>query len=697
MLTISSFADYHQILQELSNSLTQLQSFCADLQLSKSQAVVNDLLQRVKEESFTVAIVGEFKRGKSTFINALLGEEILPADVMPCSATLNRIKYGHNPAVTLLFKDHRQQAIPIQELTQYVTKLTEDAEVMAASIEEAVVYYPSAYCKNNVELIDTPGLNDDYNMTAVTLSVLPRVDVAVMVILAQSPLSQYERDFLENKLLTNDLGRILFVVTGIDRVNRAEDVEKVLKSVTGRIEHYVIQRAKEQFGENSEEYNTYLRKIGKPRVFGLSAYQALVAKQNHNPELLQDSRFPPFEAALEQFLTQERGIILLQVLINRILATASEILKAIALQENALAMRQEQFLQAYQQAMTTIAVIQNKKTEEMQKIDGAANQARIQIQPILNQLDTELRQTVTMTIAEAPISPYELKDTKALNDKLGRQVSNTMRKTSEKIANRIQTEIEGQLSQELARIKDFVDSISHEMQRIETTFIPSDIAVQSVTPHPTTPAGEGISIALATFTGFGGIWSGYRVAGAKGAAVGALASVGTALGAGAIAGVIGLPLTLPLVIATGILSIFTGGWFANKLFGSKTPKTPQLEFSEPQVREFKTAYEANALSELSKQLANQNFAQKADEYITNSFTDLKQKVQQEIDISVDNLQTTLNQLKEKRERDEELTEKEYQELSSIREETQKMIESAQEYSKALMVYFKSSQLPAQSA
>jgi ribosome biogenesis GTPase A len=98
-----------------------------------------------------VAIVGEFKfkRGKSTFINALLGEKILPADVMPCSATLNRIKYGQTPAVTLLFKDHRQQAIPIQELTQYVTKLTEDAEVMAASIQEAVVYYPSAYCKNN--------------------------------------------------------------------------------------------------------------------------------------------------------------------------------------------------------------------------------------------------------------------------------------------------------------------------------------------------------------------------------------------------------------------------------------------------------------------------------------------------------------------------------------------------------------------
>lgn len=679
MLTISSFADYHKILQELSNSLIQLRDFCAELQLSKSQAVVNDLLQRVKEESFTVAIVGEFKRGKSTFINALLGEEILPADVMPCSATLNRIKYGQNPAVTLFFKDNRQQAIPIHELTQYVTKLTEHSEIMAASIQEAVVYYPSAYCKNNVELIDTPGLNDDYNMTSVTLSVLPRVDVAVMVILAQSPLSQYERDFLENKLLTNDLGRILFVVTGIDRVNRTEDIEKVLNSVTNRIEHYVIQRAKEQFGENSEEYTTYLRKIGKPKVFGLSAYQALVAKQTQNPQLLQESRFPPFELTLEKFLTQERGIILLQVLINRILATAPEIFKAISLQENALAMRQEQFLQAYEQAMVAISVIQSKKTDEIQKIDDAAKQTKVQIQPILNQLDIELKQAVTTAIAEEQIYPADLKDVKSLNDKLGRKVSNAMRKASEKIANRIQNEIEGKLSQELTRIKDFVDSISHEMQRIETTFIPNDIDVNFLAQHQKTQVGEGISIALSAFTGFGGIWSGYRIAGAKGAAVGALASAGTAVSAGVIAGVVGLPITLPLVIATGIISIFTGGWFANKIFGSKTPNL--LEIGENHVREFKSAYEVNALTELNKQLVSQNFEQKVNEYIASSFADLKQKVQQEIDISVENLQATLDQLKEKRERDEVLTEKEYQELLIIREETRKIVCSSQEYLK----------------
>ena len=75
----------------------------------------------------------------------------------------------------------------------------------------------SDYLKENgVTIIDTPGLNDDEAMTNVTLSVLPQIDAAIMVMMAGSPFSQYECDFLENKVITSDLGRVLFVVTGID-------------------------------------------------------------------------------------------------------------------------------------------------------------------------------------------------------------------------------------------------------------------------------------------------------------------------------------------------------------------------------------------------------------------------------------------------------------------------------------------------
>ncbi|NJO94311.1 MAG: hypothetical protein HC820_08155 [Hydrococcus sp. RM1_1_31] len=120
-------------------------------------------------------------------------------------------------------------------------------------------------------------------MDEVTLSVLPQVDAAIMVVMAQAPFSESERDFLETKLLTNDLGRIIFVVTGIDRFNNPADVEKGVNYIRDRISKHVLQRAKEQYGDNSPEYEVYLKKIGTPKVFGLSAYQALQAN-NGNAE-----------------------------------------------------------------------------------------------------------------------------------------------------------------------------------------------------------------------------------------------------------------------------------------------------------------------------------------------------------------------------------------------------------------------------
>jgi hypothetical protein len=89
----------------------------------------------------------------------------------------------------LEFRNGRREEVPFDKLADYVTQLTNESEAVAKTIKEAIVYYPSPYCQNNVDVYDTPGLNDSNAMTDVTLSVLPRTDAAIMVILAQSPFS----------------------------------------------------------------------------------------------------------------------------------------------------------------------------------------------------------------------------------------------------------------------------------------------------------------------------------------------------------------------------------------------------------------------------------------------------------------------------------------------------------------------------
>lgn len=128
-ISLDSVLEYNKVERTLVSDLEKLRSFSQKLKLTKSIVLINDVLQRIEQRSFSIAVVGEFKRGKSTFINALLGQEILPSDILPCSATLNRVTYGVKPEVKIIFKDGHEEQISIEELTDYVTKLTPESEI----------------------------------------------------------------------------------------------------------------------------------------------------------------------------------------------------------------------------------------------------------------------------------------------------------------------------------------------------------------------------------------------------------------------------------------------------------------------------------------------------------------------------------------------------------------------------------------
>ncbi len=666
--TPQTFTDYRKIRSTLESDLKRLREFSKKLHLEKSIILIDDVLDRVQANSFAVAVVGEFKRGKSTFINALLGQEILPADVLPCSATLNRVTYGVQPLVKIVFRDGREEEVAIDKLADYVTKLTPESEETAANVKEAVVYYPVHYCHNNVDIIDTPGLNDEANMTEVTISVLPQVDAAIMVVMAQSPFSQYEQEFLETKLLTHDLGRIIFVVTGIDRYNNPGDAEKGIKYIQDRIQKLSLDRAKEKYGEDSPDYEVYKKKIGKPKVFGLSAYQALEAKRTDNNALLTQSRFREFEEALEKFLTQERGATFLQVPVNRAIASASEILATLHLQENALAMKQEEFRSAYEKSVADIKGLRDRSAEEIKRIDEASENVKRHVQPLIEQLEDELKQAADQIIESTDIRPSELRNKKALTDRLGRLVSNSVEKSAQVQSEKIQGEIEQGLVKEVQRLDDFVNSVDSVLQRIEMHFL----SVNAADNANTNETGESIVAAIAVATGMGGVWAGFREAGVKGAAVGAAGSIGTAFTAYTVAIMLGLPLAFPVFVAVTVLSMLTSRELVKVVFG------------DDRVEYFKENYKKAVLQEIEKQLRQNRIHPKVNEQISEIFFTLKQKVREEVESLLDNTQDQLFDLRGKRERDEAFSESERQELHQMSVETQRIQNNAQRLSQQLI-------------
>ncbi len=668
--SLDTFADYKKTIAAVNNDLRNLLEISDEIKLENAGALIKDMIRRVEDNNFSIAVVGEFKRGKSTFINALLGKDILPSDILPCSATLNRVTYGIKPGVLVKFKDGREEQVEIDKLPDYVTKLTEESEELAATVREAIVTYPVPYCQNNVEIIDTPGLNDDANMTDVTLSVLPHVDAAILVIMANSPFSEYERAFLEDKLLTSDLGRVIFLVTAIDRLNNPEkDAERVVKAIRDRIRKHVMKRAAEQFGAESEEYEVYLRKIGEPRVFPVSPYQALQAKERSDPALMAVSRFEIFEKALEKFLSEERGAVFLQVPINRILTASHDILSAFKIREGALSMKTVDFDQAYNKTLQEIERLRERKDDEMQKVDDAARAVENNIKPLVLELDEIFRQSAADVIDNADFTETEIatkESTAKLIERINREIQSATQTASKSQLEKIQLQVQRGVTAEAMRWSDFSEAMAQMSRGIEGRFG----ADEAVSNENAVTQGAGI---IATIMGLGGAYTGYQVAGWKGAAAGGAASIGVGIGTAiALTVVAGTVLALPVLIVGTLLALPAGSWITKKIFGGGKIKT------------FRESLKKQVLENLERQLAAGGVEQKIIQEIDRVFDDLKNKIHREVEATLSDTEKTLQELRSKRERDEILSETERRQLYKMRRETLKIQKRAEKLNNLLL-------------
>ncbi|MEC7987982.1 MAG: dynamin family protein [Myxococcota bacterium] len=252
----------------------------------------------------SVAVVGEFKRGKSTFINALLGRSVLPSDILPTTATVNRVTWGISPRLTLHFRDNQDaKVVPIEELQQYITKLTKESTETAKGIQEAVIEWPLRFCREGIDLIDTPGLEDEAAMTAVTNEVLQSVDVVLLVIMANAPFSETEGMFLD-QLLRSNIAHVIVIVNAIDRIRRASDREKVLDAVQKRVRKQVEQTAANLHGRHSKEYEQFMKRYGSLTVCAVSALDALEGRELNEPDLLDKSQMAKVEEILDALVMQ---------------------------------------------------------------------------------------------------------------------------------------------------------------------------------------------------------------------------------------------------------------------------------------------------------------------------------------------------------------------------------------------------------
>lgn len=301
--------DFKDIEFELYGNLIQMKNILSYYNVEDE--IIGDLAEcseLIKSKKYHVAVVGEFRRGKSSLINAILGLKVLPADVTPTTATINRITFGTEPEVNIYYKDGRKETVAIEELQNYVTKLNSDLEQKALSIREAVVSYPTVICQNHVDIIDTPGLNDDEAMTDATLGLLQNIDAVIVAVSALSPFSEVEKHFVADLISRETISDIIFVVTFIDQVDD-EDLPRLLDNIRQRIQQMTLEEIRQKFG-NQKEITAKAERIllSHFKLFAVSSQQALQSFITGNRKLLKSSRFPFFKEELFKILTAQQSI-----------------------------------------------------------------------------------------------------------------------------------------------------------------------------------------------------------------------------------------------------------------------------------------------------------------------------------------------------------------------------------------------------
>ena len=269
-------------------------------------AEVTKMSRKLQSQRFRVVVVGEFSKGKSTLLNALVGEKIQPVRATPCSGTVTILKYGSKRRVICYYKNGDKEEISPEEY-QKKASISRNAasgsiadEKATSEIAEIVFEHPELeLCSNGVEIIDTPGLNEQAERTVATQQVLRTADAVIFLTQANTVLTQTEQElllYLKQELNygeENEGARNIFIAVSFFDCLDEEDRQDVKERV-----ETIVYGAKQIIA-------------GKNRIHFISAKSALNAILNGTENEYVKS-FQDFTKSLEQFLIEKRGAIALQ-------------------------------------------------------------------------------------------------------------------------------------------------------------------------------------------------------------------------------------------------------------------------------------------------------------------------------------------------------------------------------------------------
>jgi GTPase Era involved in 16S rRNA processing len=244
---------------------------------------------RLATERFQLAVLGQFKRGKSTVLNALLGQRVLPIGVVPVTAiptflepaAASKIRVTYLSGKVEEFEPGSTEALR-EKLAGFVTEEANPRNVL--KVARVNLFLPAELLERGVVMIDTPGVGSTHrHQTAAADAVLPECDAALFVVSADPPITEIEIDYLAR--IRQTVARLIVVLNKIDIIEPHER-----ERAASFLRNALVDHGLDPFTP----------------IFSLSARDAVRAKESGNAEAFAASGFAELEQHLVQFLATEK-------------------------------------------------------------------------------------------------------------------------------------------------------------------------------------------------------------------------------------------------------------------------------------------------------------------------------------------------------------------------------------------------------
>lgn len=365
--------------------------------------VLDGIINKLETDTLKVFVIGRFNSGKSTFINALFGQPVLPSSPKPTTGVLCEIKYANDAEKRAMLFPKKGMGIngndapfevPIlnlqEELKKYVVIKKSGTETTSETsrYQKLELYYPLSLCKNNIEIIDSVGLEDPEYRDKVVFDYLPSVDVIIYCMDSQSAYTRTDKTVFD-LLKSLKYSSIFFVITKIDLLKGSFDMGEITET---------------QFKNDTYDDLSPWTTLKRDGIKFINSTAALSGKMQNNEAMIASSGITEIERDLETFLIREKGQAKLLSTLDSLMDINRSVRKVIPSRISMLQLSAEELEKRYNEAKVPLKTLEMKRKLIINQFETKRNDIAREAYDMANVYCTELSAKIRTWASEYEIT-----------------------------------------------------------------------------------------------------------------------------------------------------------------------------------------------------------------------------------------------------------------------------------------------------